>query len=81
MNIDDEETLLEYMSKRLLREGFNVKAASSGEEALQAARKEHFDVAFVDFKMPGIDGVETQKGLKKIQPYLQCIVLTGHGSI
>jgi DNA-binding NtrC family response regulator len=79
--IDDEETLLEYMSKRLLREGFTVKAASSGEEALQAARKEHFDVAVVDLKMPGIDGVETQKGLKKIQPYLQCIVLTGHGSI
>jgi two-component system NtrC family response regulator len=38
-------------------------------------------VAVVDLKMPGIDGVETQKRLKKIQPFLQCIVLTGHGSV
>ncbi len=79
--IDDEETLLEYLSKRLLREGFTVKATFSGEEALQVAADENFDVAVVDLKMPGIDGVETQKRLKEIQPFLQCIVLTGHGSV
>ena len=79
--IDDEETLLEYLSKRLLREGFTIKATFSGEEALQVAGEENFDVAVVDLKMPGIDGVETQKRLKKIQPFLQCIVLTGHGSV
>jgi DNA-binding NtrC family response regulator len=79
--IDDEEILLEYMSKRLLKKGFTVKCAFSGEEAVEAAQKEHFDVAVVDLKMPGMDGVETQKRLHKIQPFLQCIVLTGHGSI
>jgi two-component system NtrC family response regulator len=79
--VDDEETLLEYTSKRLIREGFHVKAASSGEEALEVARQESFDVAVVDLKMPGIDGVETQRGLRKLQPYLQCIVLTGYGSV
>ncbi len=45
------------------------------------AKQEHFDVAVVDLKMPGIDGVETQARLREIQPFLQCIVLTGHGSI
>jgi two-component system NtrC family response regulator len=79
--IDDEQTLLEYLSKRLLREGFTVKVTFSGEEALQAAADENYDVAVVDLKMPGIDGVETQKRLKEIQPFLQCIVLTGYGSI
>lgn len=79
--VDDEETLLEYMSKRLLKKGFTVKAAFSGEEAVEVAEQEHFDVAIVDLKMPGIDGVETQKRLHKVQPFLQCIVLTGHGSI
>ncbi len=79
--IDDEEILLEYMSKRLLKKGFTVKCAFSGEEAVEAAQQEHFDVAVVDLKMPGMDGVETQKRLHKIQPFLQCIVLTGHGSI
>ncbi|RLB41749.1 MAG: response regulator [Deltaproteobacteria bacterium] len=79
--IDDEQTLLEYLSKRLLREGFTVKATFSGEEAVEVASNENFDVAVVDLKMPGIDGVETQKRLKKIQPFLQCVVLTGHGSV
>ena len=79
--IDDEETLLEYMSKRLLRKGFTVKAAFSGEQAVEAAKQEHFDVAVVDLKMPGMDGVETQKKLHEVQPFLQCIVLTGYGSI
>lgn len=79
--VDDEETLLEYLSKRLLKMGHTVKATFSGEQALEVAKGEHFDVAVVDLKMPGIDGVETQKRLRDIQPFLQCIVLTGHGSI
>ena len=79
--IDDEEMLLEYMSKRLLKKGFTVKCTFSGEEAVEAAQQQHFDVAVVDLKMPGMDGVETQKRLHEIQPFLQCIVLTGHGSI
>lgn len=79
--VDDEENLIEYLSKRLLKQGFTVKAAFSGEEAIKVANQEHFDVAVVDLKMPGIDGVETQRKLKEIQPLIQCIVLTGHGSI
>ena len=79
--VDDEETLLEYMSKRLVREGFTVKTTLSGEEGLETATGELFDVAVVDMKMPGMDGVETQKALKKVQPFLQCIVLTGHGNV
>ena len=79
--VDDEMTLLEYLSKRLLKQGFTVKAAFSGEEAIAVAKHEHYDVAVVDLKMPGMDGVETQKQLKEIQPFLQCVVLTGHGSI
>ncbi|MFP4085601.1 MAG: response regulator [Desulfobacteraceae bacterium] len=79
--IDDEETLLEYLSKRLLREGFMVKATFSGEEAIEVAADDHFDVAVVDLKMPGMDGVEAQQELRKIQPFLQTIVLTGHGAI
>jgi two-component system NtrC family response regulator len=79
--VDDEQGLLEYMSKLLLKKGFIVKATFSGEEALEAAKDADYDVAVVDLKMPGIDGVETQKRLRDIQPFLQCIVLTGHGSI
>lgn len=79
--IDDEVTFLEYLAKRLEREGFSVVKAESGEKALDIASTQTFDVAIVDLKMPGIDGVETQRRLKEIQPFMECIVLTGHGSI
>jgi two-component system NtrC family response regulator len=79
--VDDEEELIEYMSKRLLREGFMVRCAGSGADAVAVADAQDFDVAVVDIKMPGMDGVETQRLLRERRPYLKCIVLTGHGSI
>lgn len=79
--VDDEEELIEYMSKRLLREGFIVRCASSGEEALEVVGKDDFDAVVVDLKMPGMDGIETQRRLKERRPMIRCIVLTGHGSI
>ena len=79
--IDDEQTFLKYLAKRLVLDGFTVKTTFSGEEGVEAASKEDFDVAVVDLQMPGIDGIEVQKRLKDLQPFLPCIVLTGHGSV
>ena len=79
--IDDEEDLVVYLGKRLQREGFTVRIATSGEEAVVAISEEDFDVGVVDLKMPGMDGIETQKQLRQEQPFIQLIVLTGHGSI
>jgi len=79
--IDDEQTFLKYLAKRLVLDGFKVKTAFSGEEGVKAAAEEDFDVAVVDLQMPGIDGIEVQKRLKDLQPNLPCIVLTGHGSV
>ena len=79
--IDDEEELIEYLSKRLLREGFTVRAVTSGPRALETVDVEEFDVAVVDLKMPGMDGIEVQRKLKQKRPFLQTVVLTGHGSL
>lgn len=79
--VDDENELVEYLSKRLLRVGFTVTATTSGAEALSVANKADFDVAVIDLKMPGFDGIETQKRLKEIRPFIETIVLTGHGSL
>lgn len=79
--IDDEQTFLKYLAKRLVLDGFTVKITFSGEEGVDAAAKEDFDVAVVDLQMPGIDGIEVQKRLKDLQPMLPCIILTGHGSV
>jgi two-component system NtrC family response regulator len=78
--IDDEEELIEYLSKRLLKEGFTVRAVTSGKVALEAVDEEDFDVAVVDLKMPGMDGIEVQERIKQRRPFLQTVVLTGHGS-
>ena len=79
--IDDEQTFLKYLAKRLVLDGFTVKTTFSGEEGVEAATKEDFDVAVVDLQMPGIDGIEVQKRPKDLHPNLPCIVLTGHGSV
>ena len=79
--VDDDRTLLEYLAKRLQRDGYSVRTTHSGEEALEVVIQEDFDVAVVDLRMPGIDGVETQRRLKEVLPLLQCVVLTAYGSV
>mgnify|MGYP001815271427 FL=1 len=78
--VDDEVGYLEVLSKRLTRRGFMVTTASSGEEAIRAARAWDFDVAVVDLKMEDMDGIEVLKTLKRMVPDLEVIILTGHGS-
>ena len=79
--VDDEQTFLKYLAKRLVLDGFTVKTTFSGEEGIKVAASEDFDVAVVDLQMPGINGIEVQKRLKELQPSLPCIVLTGHGNV
>jgi DNA-binding NtrC family response regulator len=78
--VDDEVGYLEVLSKRLTRRGFKVTTASSGAEAIRAARRWDFDVAVVDLKMEDMDGIEVLKTLKRMVPDLEVIILTGHGS-
>jgi DNA-binding NtrC family response regulator len=79
--VDDEEQFLESMSKRLAAREFNVLSVNRGEKAIEAARSNPVDVALVDLKMPGIDGEETLRALKKEHPWMEVVILTGHGSI
>ena len=78
--VDDEIGYLEVLSKRLTRRGYRVTTASSGTEAIRALRQWEFDLAVVDLKMEDMDGIEVLKVFKKMDPSLQVIMLTGHGS-
>jgi DNA-binding NtrC family response regulator len=78
--IDDEAGFTTVMAKRLSRRGFDVTSAFSGSEAIQAMRKAEFDVAVLDLKMEDMDGIEVLKILKKLDPGMPVIMLTGHGS-
>ena len=78
--VDDEEGYVNVLSKRMTKRNMMVAVALSGAEAIQALRKEDFDVAVVDLKMEDMDGIEVLKVLKKMEPELSVIMLTGHGS-
>lgn len=79
--VDDEEQFLNSIKKRLEARDFNVIAVTRGEKAIDVARKSPVDIALVDLKMPGIDGEETLKVLKKEHKWMEIVILTGHGSI
>ena len=78
--VDGEEDLLTLMARRLSKRGMDVATATSGVEALELASRRRFDVAVVDLKMPGMDGVEVMQRLREVQPFIQTIMFTGHGT-
>ena len=79
--VDDEVKFLKSISSRLELQNFDVTCASNGEAAIASAENGFFDVAVVDFRMPGIDGVQALKTLKDRHKYLEIIILTGHATI
>jgi DNA-binding NtrC family response regulator len=79
--VDDEVQFLNALARRLELRDFVVTKAANGEEAIQAISREKFDLALLDLKMPGMDGMEVLRLLKKGHKYLEVIILTGHGSL
>jgi DNA-binding NtrC family response regulator len=78
--VDDEERFLSTTQKVLRRKGYDVLTAASGAEALATLDHNPVDVAIVDVKMPGMDGIATLKEIKRRHPLVEVIMLTGHGT-
>lgn len=78
--VDDEPGFVEALGRRLARRGLDVHMAGSGREAIRALRRADFDVAVVDLKMEGMDGIELLRIVKAMAPELPVIIFTGHGS-
>lgn len=79
--VDDEARFRTTVAKRLKERGQDVSAVSSGLEAIEAVKQTLYDVVVLDVKMPGLDGLETLLELKKIDPGIVVIMLTGHASV
>ncbi len=79
--VDDEQDFLETIVKRLQARGINASGAESGYQALEKINDDNFDVVILDVKMPGMDGIETLREMKKKKPLLEVIMLTGHASV
>ena len=78
--VDDEKGYVNVLSNRLGKRSITVTKAFSGTEGIQALRKQDFDVAVLDLKMEDMDGIEVLKIFKKMDPQMEVIMLTGHGS-
>ena len=79
--VDDEIDFLETLMKRMKKRGVDVAGVGSGEQALYYLNKQPVDVIVLDVRMPGIGGINTLKEIKKMDPLMEVIMLTGHASI
>ena len=79
--VDDNEKFLRTIAERLGLKDFDVTPVTEGKQAIEAAKNDKFDVALLDLKMPGMDGIELLKILKQKNTFLEVVILTGHASI
>ena len=79
--VDDEEQFVEVLGQRLQGRGFKVDTAFNGDDAIEFINTHEVDVVVLDVLMPGRDGLETLREIKRIRPLIEVIMLTGHGTV
>lgn len=75
--IDDDEDFRIIITRTLEKEGYRVQAVESGAEAVRAMKSQRFDLGLVDIKMPEMGGRETIKEIRKLDPQLPVLLVTG----
>jgi two-component system response regulator AtoC len=78
---DDDPIALDLLAEVLSGEGYRVRAAAGGEECLQLAAAEPVDLAIVDLRMPGVDGLQVIRQLARVQPGIPVLILTAFATI
>jgi two-component system nitrogen regulation response regulator NtrX len=79
--VDDEESICKSLKAILSEEGYQVLVAGSGEDAVKIVEEEMPQLVLLDIWLPGMDGLETLKAIKKISPQALVIIMSGHGTI
>lgn len=75
--VDDEETVRLGLEEELSGAGYEVASAPGGEEASEIVQREKIALAFVDLWMPGMDGVETCRAIKRLSPDTEVVLISG----
>jgi CheY-like chemotaxis protein len=78
--VDDAGPVIILCVNVLQSLGYAVKGVNRGEAALETLRQEPFDLMLVDYKMPGMNGLQVFEAARAIQPGLRCMLVTGHGT-
>ena len=78
--VDDEESMCQYLSILLRKEGYEVLTANSGSEALRVLESESVDLVMTDIQMPKMDGIQLLKGIKGLDPNIPVIIMTAYAS-
>ena len=79
--VDDESDFLDTLMKRMRKREVDVTGAGSGREALDVLSRDQVDVVLLDVKMPGMDGIQVLREIKRLHPLVEVVMLTGHANI
>ncbi len=79
--VDDDEVICDLFTRVLTREGYQVVVAPDGQKASEIAREREFSLVFLDIKMPGVNGIDTLRVLKRIDKDIQVAIVTGYATV
>jgi DNA-binding NtrC family response regulator len=79
--VDDDKAFLQILAERMQNRGMEVSTAESAAEALKMLEKESYDAVLLDLMMPEMGGIEALQIMRKKQPEIQVIFVTGHPSV
>lgn len=79
--VDDEQAILDSLSRILRREGYEVSTTDSGEEALDVVRHREVDLVLADIMMPKMNGIELLRAIKAISPAIEVVMMTAFGTV
>jgi two-component system response regulator HydG len=77
MIVDDDQDLAESLADLLQVHGYEVDIAKDGQDAVEHARSQDFDIAFMDVRMPVMNGVDSYFAIKKMKPEARIVMMTG----
>lgn len=79
--VDDEKDFIEALGERMENRGMDVSTTTSAKDAIKRVKEEAYDAIVLDLQMPEMDGIEALKAIKKINPDMQVILLTGYATV